>query len=566
MFGSENDNKPEFGKKMLEVKVKENDERRYQMAFEGALDVDEGVNGDIAYELECSSVGGERRNCSQLFQLIVLSQSHSFNQRDQLLLKSIASLDEDSYEVTVHASDCRPVHKCRGTRLTSSMIIRLSIDKPLVQLRFGSSKYEFVIKMAKLLSRGDRLGRVHVQKQSDGTKRARASGIGYRIVNGTNNDIGINSVTGDLLLLNEQVLLDHEHISLHVESFYTHKHGYSATSDVLIYFRLLDRVQKISLSYARHSAGVSSIEPNVNKVLIQQSLLSAGAVLLSIRLLPSYYVSDEYRLHLDTHRSLFTVASSQTNNYSLSIVDPSVVDEAVYSVRVLVQHQLTQQWLSPLVIDLHFLRSDEVAAATAASAVVCEEDDLYDLYDAAKTSWAGKVRVVSSNANVSSFSTFFVSPMGNASEVMDVGDCRMVFVNKSVILSEYLMCGSSSVDVCYNITLTRELEERSATVLFVLRPIEMAIVAVSCVFVLATMALSVIICRLRGVHVCVRVKNYVFYGKKYGLSHAQRLSTAKMTVSDRREERRCDEEQGRSVVDADELCFCLATCAFDCCS
>ncbi|UJR23807.1 hypothetical protein I4U23_026783 [Adineta vaga] len=40
------------------------------------------------------------------------------------------------------------------------------------------------------------------------------------------------------------------------------------------------------------------------------------------------------------------------------------------------------------------------------------------------------------------------------------------------------------------------------------------------------LTLSLIICRLKF---CLRMKNYLFYGKKYGLSQAQRLSTAKMT-------------------------------------
>jgi hypothetical protein len=63
-----------------------------------------------------------------------------------------------------------------------------------------------------------------------------------------------------------------------------------------------------------------------------------------------------------------------------------------------------------------------------------------------------------------------------------------------------------------------------------LRPIEITILALSIVFILATITLIFIICRLKGIHLCLKIKNYLFYGKKYGLSNAQRLSSDKMTV------------------------------------
>jgi hypothetical protein len=63
-----------------------------------------------------------------------------------------------------------------------------------------------------------------------------------------------------------------------------------------------------------------------------------------------------------------------------------------------------------------------------------------------------------------------------------------------------------------------------------LRPIEITILALSIVFILATITLIFIICRLKGIHLCLKIKNYLFYGKKYGLSNAQRLSADKMTV------------------------------------
>ena len=543
MCCSENDNKPSFGREMVEVTVKENGERRYQVAFEGALDVDEGVNGAIDYDLDCTTTsrdnGGERRNCSSLFQLVVLSQSRSASQRDQLLLKSVASLDnEDVYDVTVHASDCQPAAKCRARRLTSTMRIRLTIDTQPAQLRFSSTKYQFVVKMHKPLNNGDRLGQVHAQPvtTTTTTMRSRAHAIGYRIVNATNNGIGIDAVTGHLVLLNDRVLLDQDVVSVRVECFYTHdQSGFSATSDVFIYFRALDRVANVSLSYANASASVSSMQTSGNKVWLQASLVSAGETVVSVGVQPWYYVSDRYLLRLDTYRSVFTLESWQTNNYSLRIVDTSLLSSSSYSLRVSVQHELTRQWLSPVVIDVVVVRASE--------SMLCVEDAVYDAFDATKTTWAGQVRVVTNNDRVA-----------NESDVLDVDGCQMVFVNKTVVLSDYLVCPSSSSGVCYNMTwaTASEVSERGVGVLFVLRPVEMVIVAVSSVFVLATLALLVIICRLRGRNACVRVKNYLFYGKKYGLSHAQRLSTAKMTVS-----------EGGVAMLIGGLCVCLATCAFD---
>jgi hypothetical protein len=64
-----------------------------------------------------------------------------------------------------------------------------------------------------------------------------------------------------------------------------------------------------------------------------------------------------------------------------------------------------------------------------------------------------------------------------------------------------------------------------------IRPIEIAIFCLCLVFILATITLIFIICRLRGFQLCLTIKNYLFYGKKYGLSNAQRLSSTKINVS-----------------------------------
>jgi hypothetical protein len=102
--------------------------------------------------------------------------------------------------------------------------------------------------------------------------------------------------------------------------------------------------------------------------------------------------------------------------------------------------------------------------------------------------------------------------------------------NSNLNDSNYQLCSLSNE--CYNISLMHHQSHQMFLLkrLLRIRPIEITILSVSFVFILATITLILIICRLKGFHLCLSIKNYLFYGKKYGLNQAQRLSSNKITV------------------------------------
>jgi hypothetical protein len=101
--------------------------------------------------------------------------------------------------------------------------------------------------------------------------------------------------------------------------------------------------------------------------------------------------------------------------------------------------------------------------------------------------------------------------------------------NETLNQSQYELCSSFS-NQCFLISLINQNSQKIFKRFLRFRPIELTILCLSVVFILATITLIVIICRLRGFHLCLSIKNYLFYGKKYGLNQAQRISSTKIHV------------------------------------
>ena len=475
-------------------------------------------------------------NCFPLFELIILSQSTLLNQYDQLALKYVpSSSGEDvksDYELILYAIDSAE----RGKELESSMKINVEIEKQLKKPKFTLSEYEFVVKVdSSLLEKGEMIGRVNAQSND------KRKFIFYKIQNETN-EIEVNSLTGELLVSIDRCCLSNE-IDLLIEASYLFVNDTSLRSltKVHIYFRSIDKINNISFHFHLQSSLIHQFNSSHQFYLNEN--ISPNEILFKLSILSLFYPSDQYILVLDDNSySTFSLLSSSSSfNHYLLKTRHSFIPKSIDLLTIRIKHQLTQHWLPNLT--LQFILIDQTTTTTTTisstllpSSIICQENATYLLhdFDEKKTS-LGKLKVIESNENPFLFSKFSLS-LTNESEMI-VDDCRMRFVdqldNHLFNSSHYQLCSLLN-NQCYNITLiiTNHLITSTSSNFFgSLRPIEITIFALSIVFILATITLIFIICRLRGIHLCLTIKNYLFYGKKYGLSNAQRLSSAKMTVS-----------------------------------
>ncbi|CAF1609868.1 unnamed protein product [Adineta ricciae] len=398
----------------------------------------------------------------------------------------------------------------------------LNSDKE--DIDFVKSKYEFIIKMETPLKKGANLGKVKTSQ--------RRKTIFFQIDNEViENDIKINEETGELTLLNEEILFNKTLISFSIKLFDSIKQKYllRKTTIVFIYFRFQNQLKSISFSYFNQSSLIQ--RQNENHFLISsKNSIPSNEILFSIEILPSYYLFDQYFLYLDNTQTQFSLIFQRKNVYSLKLLQPSFSNNLFLQFSI--EHQLTKELLSSqLIIQFQFVSNQEN---------LCQENLFYELFDLSTEKSIGKLQVLkTTNETISSFSTFQISDE-NPNEIV-IDQCQMNFtqLNSSLFLTQFRLCSSSSFSPsCFsiekNISSSNDLlrlKERNSSIMKIvlsLTPIEIIFLSFGCVFILSIIMILTIICRLKGRRVCLEIKNYLFYGKKYGLSHAQSLSNAKM--------------------------------------
>ncbi|CAF1177542.1 unnamed protein product [Adineta ricciae] len=463
-------------------------------------------------------------NCSNVFHLNILSRSQFINQYDQLLLRfGYLGEEEHVYKLIVNAFDCNPVEKCReGRRLNNSMMIEIEILNSNEELDLIPLNFDLIIPLKSPLKQGDSLGQVKLKQKRENLLFE----ISNEIVR---NDIKVNEQTGELILLNEKILSNRNSYSFAIRYFHLRKQKFlPKQTQISIYFRFMDQIQIISLSYFNQSSVILS--QNENLFLIPDKFpLNSSEILFSLQILPFYYSSDEYFLYLNDHQSTFSLIHLQKNIYSLKRLQSSLFHQTPsHFLHFSLQHQLTKQFLSSeFLIELHSISN---------RTNLCQKHFPYEIFESSTKNHLGNLQVLhTSNEEISSFSSFQVSE-DNPNEIF-IDQCRMELLqlNSSFPLSQFQLCSSflqSCFEVQSNVSSSTRMfsfEPTKIKLLFSLAPIELAMVSFAVVFILVMFTMIVIICRLKGVNLCLRIKNYLFYGKKYGLSHAQRLSNAKMT-------------------------------------
>ena len=462
-------------------------------------------------------------NClSSLFDLIILSQSSLLNQYDQLALKynplnenENENDEREEYELILYGID-------NGlNNLINSMKIKIKIDKILKKPLFLLNEYNFIIK-DNLLNQNETsvIGIINAKSNQKKEK------IIYKILNKTINYIKINSLTGELIYLNENrnLTLNLNEIELLIEGCYLNNNLLKSFVKVNLIFRLLNNLNNISFNYQIQSnLFIKQNQNNLNEFFIKKTF-PKNEILFKLSIQSNLYPFDQYLLFLDNSHSLFSLlpSSSSLNHYLLKS-NSNLLSESVYYLIIKIKHQLTNQWLNNLTIQLTVIDDDDDQTN------LCFENQTFYLYDFNQRHFIGNLKVIQTNLNISSFSHFIIK--SNENEIV-INECEMLIEFNSYYLnqSQYHLCSTNHI--CYNITNQfYSFTMKTFKSFFPIRPIEITIFCLCLVFILATISLILIICRLRGFHLCLTIKNYLFYGKKYGLSNAQRLSSTKINVS-----------------------------------
>ena len=484
-------------------------------------------------------------NCFPLFDIEILSQS-LLNQYDQLALKFLPSLSngdiKDEYKLILYAVD----HGLDGSGLINSINMSIKIEKIVNKPEFDLSEYEFVIRLRSILKYGTILGSVKAQS-NDKTKR-----IVYKLLNKTINFVEINSLTGHLFISNEDFLKENpffDQVEFFVEASYLiNKNSLGnlkSFTKVKIYFRSMNYLKNISFQFDIRSKFIRQL--NDSKTFFIKENIPQNEILFQFHILSFYYPFDQYLLSIQNYQSIFSLVSLSRNHFTLKL-NYFPLSKSIYLLNIGIKHQLTAEYLSNFTFQ--FIGVDRLLTSSSSrsnfireslslsSSNICLENSTYFLYDLNNETEIGRLKVVQSNFNISFFSNFLI--LINETEFL-IDQCRM-FIDQFdySYLNQSLFQLCSSNEFCFNISLNNQLvpllsNENTKSLIskwiLPLQPVEIVMFSLSLVFILATITLILIICRLKGFRLCLKIKNYLFYGKKYGLNNGQHLSSVKMTVS-----------------------------------
>ncbi|CAF0846479.1 unnamed protein product [Adineta ricciae] len=566
----ENDNRPEFAQNEIELKFQENILNGYKIPFSGAKDLDEGRNGEIHYVLDCSNDFHVNKsftnqyiqppvNCFPLFQLIVLSQSSSSVNYDRLALKFLPSSSvniQNEYKLRLYAIDKNE----NGKQLDSSMNLIVKIDRKEKAPRFTQSEYDFVVTINSSSRHNESIvGRVHAMSNDP------SQVIHYKLLSDSSK-IRINSLTGEIVLSNSNLTkLDNE-IEFFVQAWTLLKEKVtnflSTRSKVKVIFRSTELLNNITYHFQTISSlNQSKIQRlNSTNTFVIDEHVQSNEDLLKISLISKPYPSDKYILSLDNYLSTFSLISTTPLNTYILRTRRRPTPKAIYMLNIGVKHRLSQQWLPNLRIE--FIVIEQWSTTTMMTSTLsmkprviitnttvyaepigfCIENKNYVLHENYDEE-IGFLRVVETNVHLSQnrslSSKSFLSI--NSSEIT-IDGCRMHMDNLESSLNKslrYQLCSLTDDTDCYNISFTEEIdlelksdEKHNLRSWFLpKKPIEIVMFVLSMVFVLITIVLVFLICRLKGVHICLAIKNYLFYGKKYGLNNNSHVavSPSKMT-------------------------------------
>ncbi|CAF3347849.1 unnamed protein product [Rotaria socialis] len=578
----ENDNKPEFAKTEIELRFVESVSNGYKIYFEGARDFDEGKNSEIRYILDCSNSLNDEKNliflhfnetsssCSSLFELIMISKSSlSFsNNFDRLALKfnplSMKNI-ENEYKLKIYAIDNNPY----GNELINSMNLIVKIEEK--GRKFLLSEYEFVVLLNNSINKTEYIiGKIHAISNNP------EEIIYYKILsnNKTANEIKINSLTGQLIFLNENKtkIIDDE-IEIFVEAFLLLREKklkkLKTQTKVKLFFRYLNLLNNISLKsdpvLLNNENNIYPLNNDSNTFFLNKNI-QRNQNLLKLSLSSFSYPNDKFIISLENYFNTFFLvpsSSSSINSYFLKL-NQQLISDYIYLLNIQVKHKLSQHYLPNLNVRLivfdqltttivtnhnqTFVENNNHTEALRLavdlneilneSLEFCLENKSYIIYDMKTYNEVAFLKVVKSNLFISDFDnlTFILTNFFNInqSEII-INGCRMLINQLNDVFNksfEYQLCSLNDHEGCFNLTFIDQINPISfhsgnhvKKFSLPIKPIEKVMVCISIIFLIVTLILILLICRLNDFDLRSKLKTSFFYGKEYGNKKSKHLSS-----------------------------------------
>ncbi|CAF1115721.1 unnamed protein product [Didymodactylos carnosus] len=359
-----NDCEPKFAKDELHLVFRENVPVGYKIPFQGAIDYDEGVNGQIRYILDCSNTFEKRQwnhysyklpvsiDC-KMFELVILAQTSITY--DQLALKFIGdNIDREQqseYILMLYAVD-----NGQEEQLQSSMKLFIKIDDvndsaPIFTQKYYEFIYISTTQNRSLPQPGLIFGRVLAHDNDEGINGI----VRYSII-GPSYGVQIGLFTGELIASLNVTISDDNDIQLTIEASNNEQSSSSSTlrsqTQAKINFRDQSKMKPdVNVEILASESEMLQVNNLSPITFIVHKLVFIGQPLLKLTIRNQFYLNDTFTLSLDTHTTTFQFTSVvKTNQYILKT--RQLLTNKVYSLTIGVKHTLSQQWLTNLEIKL----------------------------------------------------------------------------------------------------------------------------------------------------------------------------------------------------------------------
>ena len=512
---SENDNEGRFRRKEIELRFRENILNGYKIPFEGAKDIDEGENSEMDYIIECIN----ERNCLSLFELIIVSRSSSLFQYDQLALKfSPLSSNQlqNQYQLKISTKNKSPLKFSSKTNETV-LHVKIEIEEKEKEIKFSLSIYEFIV-LLNSSSSMIKIGRVYA---IGGNSFER---IYYQLVSSVHrNEIEINSLTGELfykansnLSRNESEMLFDVQASILKEN--SSKLFYRKCQ-VKLYLRQTDLLDRISFDFHISRSQQNQIfQVNHSRSCFVDENVLVNETFVQISIQSLFYPADQYILSLNNYLHFFSLLSSKKNDFLLQ-TKQKLHSTSIYLLNISVKHQLTQQFLPNLLLELIIINQWTTTTTRKTTTTIermefCQINQKYLLYSFStneihrkkKKSRIGLLNVIHANSTMKNPKENFVGEING--NVIRINHCRMSFDQHKPELNQSLkhqLCLLFHSDICFNLSFQIQSTEKKEHIsideirFLTMKQIQWLMFIVSMMFIFITIILIFLICRLKDI-------------------------------------------------------------------
>ena len=524
------------------------------MIVGGAKDLDEGENGEVRYLLDCSFGKDEEKtnllkkvqtmsNCVGMFDLLFLSEmrSETLIGFDQLSIKIVSPLskrpDETEFHLTLLAID----QNSRGKQLSSEMKIRIEIEE--------KAKVQKKLKKYFVLVNTDRHERRDLGDLIEEKTKSNEEINSYQFINQTTNDLHIDRLTGRLNLderdSNDKTKTKKNRSYLIQVTSTSMKTQRKKTSlvELQLFPRRLELLNDVWLrSVSSFVADLSSISIDLNEIRFVSSI--------DFVVENRFYPDDDFEVENLNEKELFRIERrrEKRNFFAVKFLHFSdLKTNEIYRLNLRIEHRQTKQILNNRIIDIQ-LRSSPATLTTISTSTStsppswkgfqCVKEKNYFLRDEHQRSFA-LITILQTtspiNISSSSSSSMDLVLMETEENRFFIDQCPIELqFNFTADLSTSQLCSDESG--CLNITFVHRHPLKSFLSPWSWPSSSSMVVMLSYFFaglvlVLSMIIVVVLLCHLKSFSSCLRVKNYLFYGKKYQLSQIQRRSTSKINVS-----------------------------------